>query len=892
MRSEESHRSDIGSPIPSARPTSPEAPPTRHVPDDSAAFDIQDVLHGFAKDPASASVDNVLAARSIVANSILSPDWHAALADEARAVYNLCLQKQVANRQDIMLATTHMRALCLALTEASKEVAPACDMDRGMHAKHWARTGLQFVILGEVDEAQRSLDASSARLRDFDDAHSVELLECELHLCGYRAHLAWRRDDFKQVLKHVEEAHTLLEERGGTQWILASSRQYLSEHVALRLARRSFEISEEGGASSAGGTGVVAADGADAADGVASAGVERREQLRLLDLALAVLGSNAASTDALDEIDLASLRDRILRLRAWLCMLEDEIDAATHSLQQHSNATSPEYMMLRCALLFRSNQPSAASALTVDWLREQTDLPHDVASDAIKLLTDSQAHASALVAANLLSERLARSDDLSAPCAGGTSTLGAEYSDLQEVKYRLLTESVPDQAAAEEHLELVLDGHCSGRLPLEELTLRGFASKLWASGCEKYAHGDLHRTVGDFERAFRFLEHTRQRASQARAQSTLGHMYLQQDRLEQAVDRASNCLKLIPQRRAGESDALDALDALSGAPGSGADDTDDWDTSQSLAMITLVKAKIKQGDAAAAHAQIDALLTRHPDHLLLAAICEELASLGSAYHAASIQILESFVNRLAELPVHAGGAGGVGGVGEGDTSTSPPPRPERASASAEKLAAATRSLVSLRIQAAAAQDKEGGEAGGASQRSMRTALLTDLQAIARRLARDGAAVCDDPAHIEWLADQAWHLAWVEGQRVPAELGESSVSGSDEHESQTLRFCADFVEASADLTAALPATEARLGLMRSAQLVICRAALRLAAAKPISETAEREHLTRAAKAMDAAFRLHQRYSHACRCECSLAEVLTDAAPRALRACHAPLAFSPR
>ena len=142
---------------------------------------------------------------------------------------------------------------------------------------------------------------------------SQELLECELHLCGYRAHLAWTRGDFKQVLKHVEEAHALLEERGGAQWILASSRQYLSEQVALRLARRSFELS--------GGAG---APDADAAEGAGGGGeVERREQLRLLDLALSLLGSSSATADALDELDLSSLRDLILRLRAWLCMLED-----------------------------------------------------------------------------------------------------------------------------------------------------------------------------------------------------------------------------------------------------------------------------------------------------------------------------------------------------------------------------------------------------------------------------------------------------------------------------------------------------------------------------------------------------------------------------------------
>ena len=55
--------------------------------------------------------------------------------------------------------------------------------------------------------------------------------------------------------------------------------------------------------------------------------------------------------------------------------------------------------------------------------------------------------------------------------------------------------------------------------------------------------------------------------------------------------------------------------------------------------------------------------------------------------------------------------------------------------------------------------------------TVRSALLSDLQVIARRIARDGSAVCDDPAHIEWLADQAWNLAWAEGQRMPSELGE-------------------------------------------------------------------------------------------------------------------------
>ena len=125
-------------------------------------------------------------------------------------------------------------------------------------------------------------------------------------------------------------------------------------------------------------------------------------------------------------MDLASLRDRILRLRAYVCMLEDEIDSATHSLSQHSASKSPELMMLRCALLFRSNRPTEASALTLDWLRSATDLEYDFASDAVRLLTDSQAHGSALTAVNVLSERIASREELSTRAT--VATVGSSYA--------------------------------------------------------------------------------------------------------------------------------------------------------------------------------------------------------------------------------------------------------------------------------------------------------------------------------------------------------------------------------------------------------------------------------------------------------------------------------
>jgi len=219
-------------------------------------------------------------------------------------------------------------------------------MDRAAHAKHWARTGMQFVILGEGDEAQRCLDASGAQLRSVTDSESIEVLECELQLwcaawprcaacpqcaarprcsararlpclplgsprrpltndpyprivrarrSGYRAHLAWTRGDLRQVLRHVEEAHAMLEARGGTQLQhFASSRMYLSDQVAFRLARKGFEISEAGGG---------------APNDKGEGGIERRQLIRLLDLALSFLGGSAPSAaDAQEEVRCLQLR--------------------------------------------------------------------------------------------------------------------------------------------------------------------------------------------------------------------------------------------------------------------------------------------------------------------------------------------------------------------------------------------------------------------------------------------------------------------------------------------------------------------------------------------------------------------------------------------------------
>lgn len=109
---------------------------------------------------------------------------------------------------------------------------------------------------------------------------------------------------------------------------------------------------------------------------------------------------------------------------------------ANHSLSQHSAQASPEWMHMRCAVLFKSNQPAEASAQTLEWIRSGHSLPHSAAADAIALLCQHQAYQSALTAVNVLSERLVASFD----SVGGAnhvpdqgSEASIQFSELQEV---------------------------------------------------------------------------------------------------------------------------------------------------------------------------------------------------------------------------------------------------------------------------------------------------------------------------------------------------------------------------------------------------------------------------------------------------------------------------
>ena len=98
----------------------------------TTASDVLATLSAFAEDPSSVGAEQVARCRAALASSALTA--HASLTAEARGLYNRCLEPPLASRPDVLLATTHVRALCLALIEASADAAPRSDMDKASHA--------------------------------------------------------------------------------------------------------------------------------------------------------------------------------------------------------------------------------------------------------------------------------------------------------------------------------------------------------------------------------------------------------------------------------------------------------------------------------------------------------------------------------------------------------------------------------------------------------------------------------------------------------------------------------------------------------------------------------------------------------------------------------------
>lgn len=141
-----------------------------------------------------------------------------------------------------MRLNSHVRELCLVTINACHDGAALPDAELSSSAKHFARTGMQFVLTGDDDDAERCFAASARLLSNTLDPNSVEVLEVVLTLKGFEAQLHWSRGDIRALLHAVEEAHTILERRGAAQFLLVGSRRYLAEHVAFTLASKGFSL--------------------------------------------------------------------------------------------------------------------------------------------------------------------------------------------------------------------------------------------------------------------------------------------------------------------------------------------------------------------------------------------------------------------------------------------------------------------------------------------------------------------------------------------------------------------------------------------------------------------------------------------------------------------------
>jgi tetratricopeptide (TPR) repeat protein len=289
--------------------------------------------------------------------------------------------------------------------------------------------------------------------------------------------------------------------------------------------------------------------------------------------------------------------------------------------------------------------------------------------DTIDLLCRNGCGSAALEAASALLEgRLSSATD---------PTSSKLYSEIAELKFRLLTHGqVADSSAAAAHLEEVIDSQTRGKQLATPETLRRFARKLWNSGCAHADAGQLHHAIEDIERANRFLEESGDaQAELATTLSTLSHFYLNTDGFQVAVERAERALQLL------RDDARTELEL----PGQAKAVRSQGDPA-CLARIVLIKAHLRLGQPERSKEHIDGLLSTQPqhDHVLVGAVCEEIASMGQGYEPAVVALLERFVALLESAPHGA---------------------PERS-----KLAGATRSLITYRE----ANHKRRGTASGAA----------------------------------------------------------------------------------------------------------------------------------------------------------------------------------
>jgi hypothetical protein len=501
------------------------------------AIDLNEVLNAAAGDVQSVPLRTIKAARVLVVDNEWvqaqsAADQQGAI-EKARIVYNRAQEwRRHCTDEDTLRRNSHLRVLSLVVLKDWG--SSPLDSEIAIMSKHWGRTALQFVLCAELCAEDEEADIEQAQLC-FRQAFSllqrasapgqVEVLEASCMLKGWQAQLDWLKGDVQSVIQRLEDAQAALEQHGGSA-LLPTARRYLSEHCAYALASSGFQkcagIDGEGG-----GTGHA---------------IDRRSLMRMLDLTIALLGDDLG--------DAQTLRDRALRLKAWLALLEDDFDLAAQALDQHtchelrrSGHTASEagaeagaeavveagrdvgageagYHLLTFTLLFKTNRKAEACSQVLDWV---STTPFDMSRDALQVLQENDASKTAVDACSRLLDRFASSQD--------------EYSELVEVKHRLLegeeaapngsdakspaAETPQDSAAAAAYLETVIDAHSNGQRKLTSATLQTLGRRLFRAGCRSFATGDLHHGIEHFEGAARFLELAEDNSDQLSVQARL-----------------------------------------------------------------------------------------------------------------------------------------------------------------------------------------------------------------------------------------------------------------------------------------------------------------------------------------------------------------------------------
>jgi hypothetical protein len=267
------------------------------------------------------------------------------------------------------LKDAHLRALCLLVFQRFS-ASKMDDADLASLAKHWIQVSVLFMVSDESAESRALLDTAN-QLLDTASPDDAMMLEARCRVKATKAQLQWVVGNPRASIEKLEEVLPLLDKLGAR--CLPSTRRFLADNIALSLACAGHADAEE-----------------EMPDAPASeAQTDRRLLIRLTDLSLSFLGEDAADTE---------VRDRALRLRAWLCILEEELDMAAQSLQRHSGGLIERgdemdvadedgartehkqhatYVLLKLALQLKTSQKAEACAQAITWLTTDSSLSFD-----------------------------------------------------------------------------------------------------------------------------------------------------------------------------------------------------------------------------------------------------------------------------------------------------------------------------------------------------------------------------------------------------------------------------------------------------------------------------------------------------------------------------------